>query len=167
MFVFAIVLAILAIDSIVASPLNRNQSDSDSRNSIVGKWALPGQFAYQAMVVDLENQKRLCSGAIISRRWIVRIAHIIGTTYANTSHIGASIGTTNFNSVGPIVRLSQIVTHPNYTGPESFLEFDITLLKTARTLEFGLTVRPIPLKRQHVDDDKRSIVTGWGIRAVK
>lgn len=138
----------------------------DSR-IVGGSKARRGQFPYIASLREREKVNNTviwqhrCGGSILSNRWIVSAAHCTESNFSIPSNLVVAIGAHRFQKDGQIYHLERIVNHPKYTS-DGFRN-DICLLQTKKTIKFNNLVKPILLRRQFVNGDVASIVSGWGV----
>lgn len=76
------------------------------------------------------------------------------------------MGSTRRDTGGRIVRVSQVIVHPQYGRPQ--FDNDIAVLRLANPLTFNVNIQPIrlPTLRQPVPL-VRLTVTGWGLTVVR
>lgn len=69
-------------------------------------------------------------------------------------------GTTTLNSGGTAYSVSRIVSHPEYNSQT--IENDISLIRTATSIEFGDLVSSIPIASGDVGAGFQAVLSGWG-----
>lgn len=163
-FALTAILAVL-IASSSSYRLNSLEENINDDRIVGGKTANPGQFPYMVGLCSPEKVnntvicKRSCGGSILNNRWVVSAAHC--TMLTNTLYLAIAVGAHHIENDGQIYRLERIVVHPFYNDPVIFRN-DICLLQTKEKIEYNEFVQPIPLRREFVDADVTSIVSGWG-----
>ncbi|EZA51968.1 Chymotrypsin-2 [Ooceraea biroi] len=148
---------ILLVISIIAK-----QAYCDEPEAIVGgDIATFAQFKYQVSLQSHDDH--ICGGTIISTRHILTAAHCVDDSFYTDDMVVVS-GTNNLKSGGEIHKIKCIRKHPNYTGEEKDgWKNDIAIITLEKPLKINNVQAPIPLaSKDHVNGDKRGIVSGWG-----
>lgn len=146
-------------------PLERNTSDD---RIVGGETARPGQFPYMAALRysykwqgTVYWRGHLCSGGILSSRWIVSCASCTQNRYSNISNLVIVVGSHHVSNDGRIYHLDRIVNHPAFhvTGARN----DVSLLRTVEHIEIESGfVESISLRKQFVGSDAAAVISGWG-----
>lgn len=107
--------------------------------------------------------KHFCSGAIVSNRWILTVAHCTHRERMNEEPFVLVVGAKHVEADGVIYQSEEIINHPFYhIDTEDFLKYDISLVRTQHEIVFGLTVQPIPLEFLTIGGEVEAIISGWG-----
>lgn len=71
-------------------------------------------------------------------------------------------GSTFRSERGSVIKIKQIIPHPNYDSTS--INIDFALLELLETLNFTDKIQPIALSDADtvIEDDTLSLVTGWG-----
>ncbi|XP_075972531.1 trypsin-like [Anticarsia gemmatalis] len=127
---------------------------------IGGRATSVNRHPYQVSMVI--NGNSFCGGFIISQDYVMTAAHCVQNTAP--ARIRLRVGSTRRDSGGRIVRVANVVVHPQYGRPR--FDNDIAVLRLARPLTFDANIQPIrlPAIRQAVPL-VRLTVTGWGLTA--
>lgn len=143
----------------------------DDDRIVGGKTARHGQFPY---MVSLRKQEQVndaiiwshrCGGAILNNRWILTVAHC--TIHYEPYDLLIALGAHHIRNDGDIYGLDRVVNHPLYEKSSDTARNDICLLRTNKTIQFNKFVQPISLRKQFVDADMTSIISGWGYTQVR
>lgn len=139
-------------------------SELSSERLVGGQLALPGRFSYQVAVFGPDKNTSdsgvafICSGAIISNRWILTAAFC--THNQQPSELYVLAGAVNLTQGGERVDVARIIIHPDWTGRH--LANNVALLQLSRTLTWGRFIRAIGLRSRFVGNHVRALVSGWG-----
>lgn len=164
MFFYSL-LAVLAVNFGSSMSLGFDSTEGTDR-IINGSTAEPGQFPYMVSVRELGrffhvdpvvHWRHTCGGSVISKRWVVTVAHC---TNGPPSAFQIYVGAHHINNDGTAHAVERIVIHPKYKAPSS--NSDISLMKTIEKIQTNDLVKPIPLRRKFVGIGVKTIVTGWG-----
>ncbi|XP_061398827.1 serine protease SP24D-like [Musca vetustissima] len=122
--------------------------------------ALERQFPHQVAVRSTSGS--LCGGSIISENYILTAAHCVTSGLPPVKKSIASVivkaGSTHLARGGQMLRISQIIVHPDYDDSEN----DIALVKLEKPLKFGETIKPISLASQDPPEGASVVIAGWG-----
>jgi len=125
--------------------------------------AKKGSSPWQA-VIKL-NGRHLCSGALISSKWVLSAAHCIdglqGFTYAVTVSFGEyELGVQDSNHID--VEVEQIITHPLYNAKTK--DNDISLIQLKQAIKLGPRIIPIclPQSSSTIYSGSRCYISGYG-----
>lgn len=137
---------------------SENQSKPGGR-IVGGSDANIEDFPYQISLQSYEQH--VCGGSIISSIHILTAAHC--TDGNSASQLSIRAGSSYHRSGGVVMKVSRIFQHPRYSG--STIDYDISILELAKTLTYGVTIKPISLTSSDPTSEGRSIdcvVSGWG-----
>ncbi|XP_045488046.1 trypsin-1-like [Pieris rapae] len=105
------------------------------------------------------DEGHICSGAIISEKWIATVAHIL-TKQDKDANIQVVVGTNQLNGPGDSYSVSKIFYYPKYNS--SFIvKFDMALLKLDKAIKFGSQVKAIDLPKSDTKEGANMVVTGF------
>ncbi|MFI1977911.1 serine protease [Streptomyces wedmorensis] len=133
-----------------------------------GQEARPHQYPYMAGLVDLEERRVMCGGALIGERYVVTAAHCVTGSYSRTERVGVLLGEHDLASRedspnAVMAAAARMIVHPEY-DPESQRN-DIALVRLAEPVAFGRDVRPVALPASFARgafDHTRVEAPGWG-----
>ncbi|KAL1497129.1 hypothetical protein ABEB36_008137 [Hypothenemus hampei] len=169
--VFSALLAVaLALPE--ASIYEATNTPSDIRNIstnlqiVNGLNAARGQFPYQ---VSVQRQRvilgfsHICGGTIISQNWILSAAHC--TPLGNTYRIVAGILLQLDQNVAgqQEIAVTQVINHPGYPGNNVVAPDDVSILRLARQLVYGVNVQPARIPAANYVASGTAVLSGWGI----
>ncbi|KAL4800628.1 Allergen Der f 3 [Aspergillus venezuelensis] len=118
-------------------------------------------FPYQ---VSIQQSGHKCGGTILDANHILTAAHCVSNNLDNPFRLRVRAGSAQHASGGTLVRVSRIISHPNYDAVT--VANDVAVLRLARSLEFGSTIAPVQLPSSESDmpaTGDRCSVTGWGV----
>lgn len=105
---------------------------------------------------------QLCSGTVISKRWILTAAHCVAEKSVEAIYVGG-----NTLDDGKLYYASGIIVHPNFSYPSAItaVKHDIALVQTDREMS---DVHPLPLNRNiNVPSPELTVhVAGYGVRTL-
>lgn len=152
--------------------LNSVEENINEDRIVGGKTARSGQFPYQASLRTLRKVNGTlgwfgyrCGGSIISRRWILTVAHCTQDFFSNPSRVAVAVSAHHIQDDGKIYLLDRIVNHPEFD--ESMHRADISLMRTTCAINFSDAVQLIPLRRRFVAEGTAATVSGWGAIRVR
>lgn len=122
--------------------------------------AVHGQFPHQVSLRKRENDKHICSGAIINGRWILTAARCVISRVPYT--IVAVVGTLELSTGGKAYEIVLSIQHTNFK--RNPLDNDIALLRTQTQIVFDEFVQPIALPMENTVIEMAGIFAGWGIQ---
>lgn len=129
---------------------------STEERIIGGQKAENNQFPYQAQLFT--NTHFFCSGSIIAKRFILTAASCTQGNLSSPSNVVARVG---YADTHQGYTLSKIKNHPKYKRGK--LSYDISVLKTKKTIEFSDSVQLIALPKADVPKTNvPATVSGWG-----
>ncbi|KAL4084357.1 hypothetical protein QTP88_028180 [Uroleucon formosanum] len=134
------------------------------------KMAAPREFPHMALLGYSKyprNDIWICSGSLISNRWILSTAsceRLGNTTLVRWARLGDLNYLSETDDARPMdYQIDQRVVHPNYQPPSMYN--DIALFRLDQDVEFSAYVRPICLNTEPKLKSSPSqivITTGWG-----
>ncbi|XP_036138350.1 chymotrypsin-1 isoform X2 [Monomorium pharaonis] len=131
-----------------------------------GTDAIVGEHPY---MVSLRNQnKHFCGGSIISKRYILTVAHclMLINDPSDLKDITVHAGTNLLSESGNVYQIDEAILHPNFNL--SLLANDIGLLHLKTDIEYNKLVQPISIaKTNSVLVGDPCFLTGWGTLEVK
>ncbi|XP_036138353.1 chymotrypsin-1 isoform X3 [Monomorium pharaonis] len=126
-----------------------------------GTDAIVGEHPY---MVSLRNQnKHFCGGSIISKRYILTVAHclMLINDPSDLKDITVHAGTNLLSESGNVYQIDEAILHPNFNL--SLLANDIGLLHLKTDIEYNKLVQPISIaKTNSVLVGDPCFLTGWG-----
>jgi len=164
------ILLILCILLIVSAPLFTARSNIQAQETaqlgptiVGGEDAAPGEFPWQAMLID-KNGHFACGGTLIQSTWVLTAAHCLQHGRVTAVVLGAYNRTMSQEPGRQTIAAIKLISHHAY-NPVT-LEHDIGLIQLSRPITATTTVRPLPLLGR---DEERAMatgatatVTGWG-----
>ncbi|XP_044252865.1 chymotrypsin BI-like [Tribolium madens] len=127
---------------------------------INGNDAKEGQFPWHVLIITdtTKNNIILCSGAIISRDWVLTSASCIN----QADDVSVASGYTDFSVLPEIMAIGaqRIIIHEDFKNDT--LQNDIGLLKLESSLSFDETTQAISLSKDVVEDGIMATIAGWG-----
>lgn len=106
------------------------------------------------------NNFHICGGSIISEKFVLTAGHC--TDGNSASILKIRCGSTQTDIGGILIQVLRIIQHEKF---DYFtIDYDVSLLELALTIEFSLFIKAIGLPDQDedVEDGTMCIVTGWG-----
>ncbi|ODM88592.1 Venom serine protease 34 [Orchesella cincta] len=114
-----------------------------------------------------------CGGTIYNKRYILTAAHclvskgIVGKANEYTIKVGRNIG--QIKMMNNDYQIEQIIVHPKYSyllqNRQDGIYYDIALLKLARDIEFGDTVKSLEIAPEgfnEIANGDNVVIVGWG-----
>ncbi|XP_078093160.1 trypsin-10-like [Mustelus asterias] len=130
-------------------------ASASSDDKIVGGYECsPHSVPWQ---VSLDMGYHGCGGSLISDRWVISAAHCC------PSHLKVLLGAHNLkvhSSGEQLVGVESIYWHQQYNYQT--LDYDIMLVKLARSVTMTDFIKPVPLPTVCPLPDTQCIVSGWG-----
>ncbi|KAI7815319.1 Serine protease [Rhyzopertha dominica] len=143
------------ISTVNLNDLKPLQDKDDGSRVVGGEDATSGQFPY---IVSLRrSNSHFCAGTIVTVLHIITAAHC--TQGVTPSAISAVAGSVTLNSGGTAYVLSRITNHPDY---EASAGHDISILRTAETMQFDSLVGSLPILAGDMGGGFRVVLSGWG-----
>lgn len=130
-------------------------SDPGSMQIVGGQ---PGKIENFPYIASIYDNVHFCGGSIISPRFVVTAAHC--TIKASPAQLSIRVGHAEHRS-GKKYTIKAIHNHPKYN--ERTLDYDVSLLELGSDIEFGATVKAIPMTNKTEPTPKESTVSGWGV----
>lgn len=147
-------------DSITALPLLEPLKNVTTEKRMISIAAEVGQFPYVAAIHKKIFSEFICSGAIISSEWILTGGSCM--VDRNPKNLFIAVGTkTSYNTINASItyELAQIVLHKYYN--EATNEYDVSLVKTSKNMEFNDRVKPITLSRSRILGITQALMISW------
>lgn len=152
-----------------------SKEDDEEFTELVSQWegrivggedADPGQFPHQVSLRQRRKKGHFCGGSIISERFLLTAAHCNQGPLADAKNFYAVLGATELRNGGVLYDLEAVYPHPGFHIHH--LENDISVLRTAKTIEFTDHISPIQLPFEHppVEGKHPTFVSGWGKTSV-
>ncbi|XP_030763777.1 trypsin alpha-3-like [Sitophilus oryzae] len=143
----------------------REYSNSSDLRISAGLDAARNQFPYQISlrVINGNSLFHICGGSILSPRWVVTAAHC--TYYAADQFwvtAGILLQTDTEIPNQQTVAVSNYINHPLYPGGYSVSANDISVMRLASLLTYGINVQPIALPVTGDIPSGTAVVSGWG-----
>ncbi|XP_012524175.1 chymotrypsin-2 [Monomorium pharaonis] len=131
-----------------------------------GSDAKDGAYPYHVSLKAPFTNAHICSGAIISTRYVITAAHCLANR--NESDIRIDVGSIQLFSPETTYEIEKLILHPNYTREtkdNSYIN-DIGLIRLKKDIKFTANTKLIKI----ISDDpkwaffegKKLTVTGWG-----
>ena len=113
------------------------------------------------IAIDWPNNLIICSGSILSNRWVLSTGHCFEDLSVRDGHIKIRAGVDDYSQEGPVIDVKRIV-YPRLGT--LFIDRDICLLQTFDEIPFSDRVQPVglPLADEKVESITKVRVAGWG-----
>ncbi|KAL0977933.1 hypothetical protein UPYG_G00163470 [Umbra pygmaea] len=136
----------------------RYLEDVPQTRVVGGEEAKPHAWPWQVSVQYLSGQ-HTCGGTLIKTGWVMTAAHCLEGDYRVV--LGEHILNTS-EGTEQIMKVSQVIIHPNWSFKDRFEGYDIALLKlsTEATLNSAVQLAALPPTGQILPNT--CIITGWG-----
>ncbi|XP_030750057.1 trypsin alpha-3-like [Sitophilus oryzae] len=164
----AVVVAALAdgyIQPELYPTIPREYSNSSDLKIVAGSNAVRNQFPYQISlrVVSGTSLFHICGGSILSQRWVLSAAHCTQRA-ANQFRVTAGILLQTDTGIAnqQTVAVSYYVNHASYPGGNVVAANDISVIRLASLLTYGVNVQPIALPVAGAVPSGTAVVSGWG-----
>lgn len=142
-----------------SATISENRSIFDDPTRIVnGLKATVGQFPHQVLLRRTENGQFLCSGSIISNRWIITSAHC--TKGRPAIDFVAVAGTIKLSKGGVRYEINVNKPHPGFVMWKH--GHNIALVRTKEPIVFNKLVQPIALPTETTLSETTATISGWG-----
>lgn len=127
---------------------------------VSGTPAAKGEFPWQAIIKEDEDDTLKCGGSVISERWVMTAAHCTDSLKS----VCVVFGTIQLNNTVHNMTSSDIYIHPQYSPPNVN---DISLIRLPRALVFSNLIQPIVLvsSAEAANDfvGSTGIIAGFGL----
>ncbi|MEV8589239.1 serine protease [Streptomyces sp. NPDC051180] len=133
-----------------------------------GQEARPHQYPYMAGLVDREERRVMCGGALVTERYVLTAAHCLTGSYGSTARVGVLLGdhdlSSSSDSPGAVLAApARFSVHPDY-DPGTQVN-DIALIRLAEPVAYREGVSPVGLPvsfSPSAFDHTRVEAAGWG-----
>ncbi|XP_017840143.1 transmembrane protease serine 9 [Drosophila busckii] len=137
--------------------------------SIAPSQMLEVNVSYQAVIqtfyTEFEDISTMCSGALISSRWILTAAHCFEASDLTLEYILVAMGISdkNFGHIDVTLHSRDIIVHEEYDP--RYGENDIALLNLPANLNLNLIMQSVQLPSVKTDSlaGRNAIISGWGL----
>ncbi|XP_034663808.1 chymotrypsin-2-like [Drosophila subobscura] len=132
-------------------------------DSSIGDVVAPRNLSPFQVSIQNVHQKHKCSGAILSKDWIVTTAHCMKRANVSTYRIVTgtqTLGATDAR-IG-VYKIEYVIPHPHFDKPKK--SNDIALIRTHRSIEFNSLVKEIKCLGSPLPRDSLVMHTGWSWR---
>ncbi|XP_045519774.1 chymotrypsin-1-like [Pieris brassicae] len=105
------------------------------------------------------DKGHICSGAILSERWIATVAHILIEQHKDAK-LHVVVGTNQLNGPGDSYSVSEKFYYPKY-NTSVIIKYNMALLKLDKAIRFGSQVKAIHPPKSDTKEGANMVVTGW------
>lgn len=122
----------------------------------------PYPFVVSIMAHTLFGSYHSCGGSIINERTILTAAHCLAHAQATNLRVHVGETTREVKNAGHLFEVEAIYHHELWKGTTQ--DYDVGLIRLARSLAYGPTVQPIVLatKKDVIKNGNYATVLGWG-----
>lgn len=121
------------------------------------------QLTYQVSIYYTKAKHHICSGAVLSERWVITSAKCIHEFPSTDLQI--FYGARNLSERGRITKVAQVFKHGKFD--KYHLENDLAMLYTSTKMRFDVNVvDKIRLPTHESADGEAAMVSGWGVTSV-
>ncbi|XP_014223679.1 chymotrypsin-2-like [Trichogramma pretiosum] len=170
---FILVLSTILTASIADASVLPVEEDDDVVSRVTqGVKARDGQFPHNVQL--RHNQRFLCGGSIIHKRYILTAAHCLYDFTNDTQAIKVTVGTNQLrDGDATVYNAEALILHEKYTPKlldvkknKTLQHNDIALIRLTQDIEFKDKVKPIELATtdNYYNEGNKLIITGWGRR---
>ncbi|KAJ8926764.1 hypothetical protein NQ314_020882 [Rhamnusium bicolor] len=132
---------------------------------INGQEVAPNSIPYQAYIILSGTTTLLCSGSLISPRYVLTVAHCLIGASSATVYLGAHDISEDDEPNRLVITTSHLIAHEEYEG--SSITNDIGLIEFIEPVELGehINVVSLPSRNGEVDYYVGLLgrVSGWGV----
>lgn len=153
-------IALMAIILTVEVEASRGWND----RILGGKFAVPGQFPYQASIRNYIPDNRtthLCGGVLISDQIVLSTAYCTREWFSLPKNVAVRVGehTDDIDRPTRIYATSRIINHPNFDFNR---QNDISVIKTVEKILFTNRIQPARLPTSMAAAGTVATISGWG-----
>lgn len=123
-----------------------------------------GQFPYQASLRFRVLRAHFCGASIISNRYLLTAGHCTTGLRSSPYFFVAVVGNIHQHMDGVTYSLDKVMRHEKY-DPKVF-DYDISLLRTAKEIQFTANIQPINLPTKNDNGNTKAIFSGYGTTSV-
>lgn len=121
------------------------------------------QLTYHVSIRHVKEKYHLCSGAILSERWVITSARCVDELSNND--IQVFYGARSLSESGKITKVAQIFKHRKFD--RSSYDHDLAMLFVTSKIKFELNVvDKIRLPTHKSVENDVAMVSGWGVTTV-
>ncbi|PBP24814.1 serine endopeptidase [Diplocarpon rosae] len=131
----------------------------DGASIVGGSAASAGQFPYQLAL--LHGGSLFCGGVLLNAKTVLTAAHC-SVDYA-ASDVSVRAGSLNYGSGGTVVKVSDILVHPDYDADTVNNDVAIWTLKDSLSTSSTIGYATLPAQGSDPASGVSTTVSGWGL----